>query len=143
MNNVTITNENAFVTALNAICEKIGLAVDWTSENILPYAQDLCGRFITYQLVMNIIWLIMSIISIFIAIKLFKIGANAVKIMSSDDYDYDNEGWYIFQIIAGFFGTAIFGLPGALNIISYPMDIVKCLTIPEIYLIETLQTLIK
>lgn len=40
--------ENKIIEALDLLCEKFGIAVDWTSENILPYAYELCLRYTHY-----------------------------------------------------------------------------------------------
>ena len=29
------------IEVLNALCEKFGIAIDWTAENVMPYLTDL------------------------------------------------------------------------------------------------------
>ena len=45
------------ISVLDALCEKFGIAVDWTQENILPYAEQLCKRLISYEIATSIYWI--------------------------------------------------------------------------------------
>lgn len=38
------------IKILDALAEKFGLAIDWTSANVLPYLQQLCGKYVTYEI---------------------------------------------------------------------------------------------
>lgn len=38
------------VKVLNALCEKFGIAMDWSSQNIVPYIQLLSKRCINYEI---------------------------------------------------------------------------------------------
>lgn len=38
------------IEVLNNICEKFGVAVDWTSKNIQPYLKELMTKCINYKL---------------------------------------------------------------------------------------------
>ena len=44
--------------------EKLGISIDWTSENILPYIQTLCGKYINWEIATSIVWLIVGIVFI-------------------------------------------------------------------------------
>lgn len=35
------------IKILDALAEKFGLAIDWTSANVLPYLQQLCDKYVT------------------------------------------------------------------------------------------------
>lgn len=39
-----------FIEVLDALCAKFGIAVDWTSQNVVPYLTDLAARIITYEI---------------------------------------------------------------------------------------------
>lgn len=76
------------IKVLDNLGQKFGIAIDWTSQNVLPYLQDLMNRFIGYKNVVAIVWIIISItmlgLSVFGLIKLF-------KWKKSDKYDcYDD-----------------------------------------------------
>jgi hypothetical protein len=51
---------------IDKIAEKIGIAIDWSSENVMPYIQDVMQRYRTMSIVENII--VMSVCAIIITI---------------------------------------------------------------------------
>lgn len=56
------------INVLDNLGEKFGIAIDWSSQNVLPYLQDLMSRFITYKNCSAIIWIVISIIMIVLSI---------------------------------------------------------------------------
>ena len=46
------------INVLDYICKKLGIAIDWTSENVIPYTQDLCARYIQYEIFTSIVWMV-------------------------------------------------------------------------------------
>lgn len=42
------------IKVMDELCKKFGVAVDWTSENVLPYAQELMEKYIRYAIAYNI-----------------------------------------------------------------------------------------
>ena len=57
------------------IGEKLGVAIDYTQDNIYPYLEDLWHRYITYEIIKNSIGctvaIILILISLFIAKKMW------------------------------------------------------------------------
>ena len=43
------------IEVLDYLFEKFGIAIDWTSENVMPYIQELAGKIVTYNVVSNAI----------------------------------------------------------------------------------------
>lgn len=57
------------IKVLDNLGQKFGIAIDWTSQNVLPYLQDLMNRFISLQNAKAITWIvILSILVIAIII---------------------------------------------------------------------------
>jgi hypothetical protein len=48
---------NEIIKVLDYLGEKFGMAIDWTQENVLPYAQDLAERFIKFNIIEDVMWL--------------------------------------------------------------------------------------
>ena len=46
------------VKILDDLGQRFGIAIDWTSENVMPYLQDLMGRYINYEIITSIVRLI-------------------------------------------------------------------------------------
>lgn len=43
------------IAILDNVCAKFGVAVDWTSENVVPYLTELAGKCVKYELVTSIL----------------------------------------------------------------------------------------
>lgn len=61
-------NSNQVIEILNEICNKLGIAVDWTSENVLPQIKIVCEKFIRYRIVQKSIMCGWGILFVFIGI---------------------------------------------------------------------------
>ena len=55
---------NEIIKVLDYLGEKFGMVIDWTQENILPYAQDLAERFIKFNIIEDIMWLVFWVLSL-------------------------------------------------------------------------------
>lgn len=49
------------IKILDALTERLGLAIDWSSSNVLPYFQQLCNKYVTYEITTSIIWIVIGI----------------------------------------------------------------------------------
>lgn len=54
------------IKILDALAEKFGLAIDWTSANVLPYLQQLCGKYVTYEIATSVVWILIGICLLFV-----------------------------------------------------------------------------
>lgn len=54
-----MTVSSQIIEVLNELCKKFGLVIDWSSENIMPYLKELCGRFINYEIYTSVFWMIL------------------------------------------------------------------------------------
>ena len=76
------------IKVLDSVCEKFGIAIDWTSNNVLPYIQQLGDKIVKYDLCISIMWLVIGCIPLTIAIFIKKF-LNQKKLEakeSSNDY---------------------------------------------------------
>ena len=48
------------IKVLDAVCDKFGIAIDWTSNNVIPYIEQLGNKIITYDICNSITWLVMG-----------------------------------------------------------------------------------
>lgn len=108
------------IQVLDYLGEKLGVSIDWTSENILPYVQTLCSNYINWEIATSIVWLIIGIALIILAIIAFK-GARNPNI--------NDEGFlYLVFIVLLIFGILI--------MFTQIFDIIKCIYIPELQIYE-------
>lgn len=120
---------NEVIKILDHICDKFGIAIDWSSSNIIPYLQDLMVRITKYVTYTSIFWLVISmltiIISIYLSIKLIK--------WSKDTY-YDDVITIGCTVITPII-VIIFFFVG----ITACQNLIEINTIPEKYIIEMIQ----
>lgn len=123
------------IKILDALAEKVGLAIDWTSANVLPYLQQLCGKYVTYEIATSIVWILVGICLLFVGKYLIKKTKQYWKKYKEEaSYSDDDAMAILFGILAGF---VIFG--GIAVILCQTFDIVTCITFPEKIIIEKLQ----
>ena len=126
------------INVLDALCEKFGIAIDWTAANVLPYVQDLCGRIITYSIAKDIATIILIIIGFIISLFVFKF---CFKKYSECDY-HNEDGWIVASIVSGI-GFGIFAVAGLTAIPMAIMEIIQACTIPELTIVQMIEELIK
>ena len=135
------------INVLNYLGEQLGIAIDWTSENVWPQVMDILGRYRLFELVSTGFWLIIEIVTAICAFLLIKrMAKDYMKIKANQE---DNFWWhrcYGSNELTGF-GWAFFIISillGVTSIVSIPIDIgemFKWLIVPEIKYLEMLKGL--
>jgi hypothetical protein len=121
---------NEIIKVLDHLCDKFGIAIDWSSNNVMPYLQDLMVRITKYAIYTNILWLVMSILiisaTVFALVKIIKVARESM-------YDWD-------------FIIAISSLIGSIIIIVFFLtgmdacqNLIEVNTVPEKYIIEMIR----
>ena len=121
------------IKVLDALAEKFGLAVDWTSANVIPYLEQLCGKYVNYEIATSVVWSLLGIVLLFLAKWLLK----KTKYFYNEADDWDDE-YGIGCILTGI-GCGIAIITGLIMIIAQTFDIVTCFTFPEKIIIEELK----
>ena len=106
-----------FIEVLDALCDKIGIAIDWTSQNVVPYVTDLAARIITYEIWTSVAWMVIAAILFLIAWKMTKNMCKADRL----DYEWFS-GWSI-RIITGIIFFTVIGFE--------VFDIIEAIALPE------------
>jgi len=120
--NVMISDE--IIKVLDALCERFGIVIDWTSQNVIPYVMELGSRIVRYEIITSILWLLPTIIPITIFTKImFRISKEGFgKVCGEYDISFTGVMWVI---------TLLLSFIGVFVIITQLMDIITCLTLPE------------
>lgn len=113
------------IQVLEFLCEKLGIAVDWTTENVAPYLQIISQRIITYSIVVDIFWIVLGIIFCILAILMIKY---AVK--HWDDWE-DNP----LVILGILFGCVILLIGVVMSLVNI-YELCVCIAFPELQIIE-------
>ena len=138
------------INVLEYIGGKLGIALDWTSENIWPQVMDLLGRYRILQIVISGIWLAVALIALVVFIclwiKIFKAYQTCIKDEQSnlwwDWYSYrggaDKTG-FVFTAVLFTVIAAILIIP---TLIIEPGEILKWAFVPEIQFLELFKSII-
>lgn len=127
------------IEILNAICEKIGVAIDWTGENVMPQLESLIEQYARYLLVSNIVGLVVSVLALIGGIVL---GVVVFKSYNSGSWAVDD--WDDLSIIGwvAAIAAACFAILGAIGLICTVDAVIKSATIPQIYAAQKLLQMI-
>lgn len=125
---------------LDKVAQKLDITIDWTNQNIVPYLQDLLGRFINFQNSCAILCIIISTVSLIalliIVSKYFKLIKEKYK--ENQGYDIMMDDPVIFTIsiilICSIIGSIIILL---CNIFG----LVQNIYLPELTLIKYLNNM--
>ena len=113
--------------ALNQLTDKFGIAVDWSSQNALPYLRDLMGRLVRYEIIISLVWLIVGALFVLSAIWWLKFIKYARK-------KYEEIGgfndWDVAATVATF-AMIIVVLLGIIIVLCQIDDIIQCVVLPE------------
>ena len=52
------------IKVLDDLARRAGIAIDWTSENVLPYPIELSGKLVKYELWMSILLLVLGVFNL-------------------------------------------------------------------------------
>lgn len=104
------------IKVLEYLCEKLGFTIDWTSNNVLPYVEQLCEKFIRWEVCTSVAWIGIAIFAVIAAFIFAKV------IGKDENIDWDGFEkvifWIVFVVAIIVIGKQIF-------------HIVECYTFPE------------
>lgn len=128
-----MTVSEQIIEVLNYICEKVGLVIDWSvvfaNENVIPYIELLCRKFITYEIATSVIWIVIGVILLIIV-------ALACRGIKKCIEQKEEEITILLALV-----VIICSVAGVLIILNQAFDIVTCITFPEKILIEELKSI--
>ena len=126
-----MTVSEQIIQVLDALCEKFGLVIDWTSANVIPYLTTLCGKLIAYEIWTSVAWMGFAIIGFIASIIYLRWFRKATSVLDAEVHE-------ILLVVASL--AVCFLAIGCIG--TQIMDIIKCTTFPELYIIEYIQKLI-
>jgi hypothetical protein len=130
-----MTFSGEIINVLDYLCGKFGIAIDWTSDNVMPYLEDLCGRYINYEVYTSIAWCTLFGVIVFVTGMVWLIGSIVDKrggrVCLSDTTEVSCVLFFVFLVM------------GMLVWTSQAFDIIECYTIPEKTILEYLSQLMK
>lgn len=136
--------DNKVIEVLDYMGEKLGIAIDWTAENVMPQVTEFMGRYQVYAIVENGINIIMYMILVALIGVFLKIMFKGIATKDHDNIWYDaswsTDGFLpiIITIVLGL--LAVFTI---VSVIDHVFDIAKWALVPEIQFVETFSEYLK
>lgn len=129
-----MTVSDQIIAVLNDLCEKFGIAINWTSENVIPYLTELCGRYITYEIAISVAWIVVDIATITCLYNIVKYTHKKLK----GNWEYNEFGKFFL-----FVPSVIISVICVFDFWCQIFDIVTCITFPEKMIFEYVSELMK
>ena len=126
------------IKVLDALAEKFGLAVDWTSANVIPYLEQLCGKYVNYEIATSVVWTMLGLLFFIVGIICYKIVYKH-KDWGVTYYETISDDYFGRGLI--YFGVILIFVVASLMVITQIFDIVTCFTFPEKIIIEELKSI--
>lgn len=124
------------IAVLDNLAQKFGVAIDWSQQNVIPYMQQISTKYITWEISTSTVWICFGTVMAIIGGILFKYSQKWHETYK-DDKNYEGIGRALFML------AAISCLITALSVVTYQVfDIVKCLTFPELQILEYVKDLL-
>ena len=130
-----MTVSEQIIQVLDALCEKFGMAIDWTNDNVIPYVTTLCTKLIAYEIWTSVAWMAIMIGLCVLGGLVYRAHRQGLK-ENLDDFDHTVVTTLIY------IGLTVLYLSTIICVGCQIMDIVKCVTFPEMYVFEYVQALI-
>lgn len=128
------------IQVIDALCEKFGIAINWTSENVFPYIETLCKKLVMYEIVTSIFYVAIATLLIIGVILLTKKFTPVFK-KGLEEQDYLDIGWTVGTVFA-IIGLVIFSIVIISVFGQQITDIIKCTVFPEMYIFKYISKLI-
>ena len=135
------------INVMDYICDKLGIAIDWTAANIWPQVMEILGRYRLYSIVVHTIGVIVPVIITIVLIRCYKIIIKAYKECFKNKEDNFFWEYYYYSECASpnpptiliFVFTGVFCLVGTLILAYNASELLQWAIIPEIQILDMLQ----
>lgn len=117
---------NQIIEVLNEICNKFGLAIDWTGKNVQPYLQELMTKCVAYKFATSIMWLIFGIIVCIPGSVLARMAVCNWKKYQEEPYDVYDMKCFFQSIVSG-----VLLAVGIVMVVCNITTMIACKTFPE------------
>lgn len=121
------------IKVLDNLAGRFGIAIDWTSQNVMPYLQELLTRFQHYKIAIATIFLSLEILALIVAIVCIVKGKKKKKESASSYWEWIDEGALYFWIIVIVFIVLIISVPITIDML------LKGIYLPELLILDYLK----
>lgn len=138
------------INVMDYICDKLGIAIDWTAENVWPQVMEILSRYRLYEIVNSSAKIVLDIVIIIgiciIISKMIHAYYNSKNERESNFFwDYTTYTYHHDSMCISFAAIFIVSICFVLGIVSIVTiftnidNLMKWIFIPEIQILELLQ----
>ena len=127
--------DNKVIEVFDYLGEKLGIAIDWTADNILPQVTEFMSRYTVYEIACSIAWIVISVITVVAVAFFLKSIYKSCK--NKDGFWYYEDFGTALTVILSIAAIIIFIVVILFNI----FEIIGWVTVPEMKFIETISYL--
>lgn len=113
------------IEVLEYLCEKFGIAIDWTQENVMPYVETLIDKYIQWEIATSWMWIIafgvLAVIGVIVIVADFVLWDTGVA------------------SVFGFFAS----VGGIIAIVYHAHTIITCYHFPEMQIVKYISQLMQ
>ena len=125
------------IEVIDNLAQKFGIVIDWGQQNVMPYIQELCSKYIKWEIGTSVIWGVIGVLLItFCIIAIVK----CIK-GSRSGIDWKSDEGCILECISTI--GVLCGFVGSGTLLCQIFDVVKCCIFPELQVFEYIQHLLK
>lgn len=127
------------IQVLEYLAEKMGVTIDWSQQNVMPYMQQICEKYIRYEIATSIMWMLTGLA--FIASAVWWIRACKICMKKYEDAMWHSE-WNMaaWSCVAA---LAICAVIGIVIVLSQVHDIMRCILFPEAQIYSYIKALME
>lgn len=117
---------NEIIDIIDKLGEQFGIAIDWTSENVMPYVETIFQKAVNYSAASTIVWLCVSALILALGVIMIVVGIK--------NQDEDDE----FAMAMCYFGSIAL-LIGIGITVGNILHLIKCYTLPELVFLDAIK----
>lgn len=107
------------ISVIDELCKKLGIAMDWSSENITPILMDLVNKYTKYIIINDVFWLCFSVITLSAGV--------CWSIIVYKDFLKEKPVFFVYD---SWEGTEMRVYPVVVSIVLGIISIIDCIVIP-------------
>lgn len=128
------------IKLLDELAKRLGIVIDWTSENVMPYLTNLFERFVDYKIAENVFPLVLFAILMFITISLAKRITNDIRnkkesLFVVKIYNYEPSVFGGVSLVCLTIADVILLIVSLISI----TNLIELMFVPELYVAEWLK----
>lgn len=120
------------IEVLDALSDRLGISIDWTQNNIIPYLQEISSKYVNYEIATSIVWIVVGVLFLVAAIWAVK---KVIEVNNDTSIDEDVTALLVCMLVV--LAVAL-SATGIITILEQVFDIITCYTFPEKIIIEKL-----